>query len=84
MVRDDPLLKALPFCSKAQRRRFVENDVGLDCFALLQDEDLQDLLGSDEKAKAAFRKKYKAKAPPPVETAPVEAAASRTCYALLG
>ena len=47
MVRDDPLLKALPFCSKAQRRRFVDNDVGLDCFALLQDEDLQDLLGAD-------------------------------------
>ena len=43
--------------------------MGLDCFALLQDEDLQDLLGSDEKAKAAFRKKYKTKAPPPVETA---------------
>ena len=47
MVRNDPLLKALPFCSKAQRQRFVENDVGLDCFALLQDDDLQDLLGAD-------------------------------------
>ena len=47
MVRNDPLLKALPFCSKAQRQRFVDNDVGLDCFALLQDDDLTDLLGAD-------------------------------------
>ena len=34
--------------------------------------------GDDEKAKSAFRKKYKKAAPPPVEAAPVEAAASRT------
>ena len=71
MVKNDPLLKALPFCSKAQRQRFVENDVGLDCFALLQDDDLQDLLGDDAKAKAAFRKKYKT-------AAPVESQSSRT------
>ena len=45
----------------AQRQRFVDNEVTLECLALLNDEDLEDLLEGDAEAKASFRLRY----PPP-------------------
>merc|ERR1711938_459827 len=64
---------ALPFLTPAQRRNFVDNDVTLDCLALLHDEDLDDLLEGDDGAKSSFRMRYPdpeaAPAPPSVEEA---------------
>ena len=54
----DPFDAALPFLTPAQRRNFVENDVTLDCLALLHDEDLDDLLEGDDGAKSSFRMRY--------------------------
>ena len=50
----DPFDAALPFLTPAQRRNFVENDVTLDCLALLHDEDLDDLLEGDDEAKLSL------------------------------
>ena len=43
----DPFDAALPFLTPAQRRNFVDNDVTLNCLALLHGEDLGDLLEGD-------------------------------------
>ena len=51
----------LSFLTPAQRQRFVDNEVTLECLALLNDEDLEDLLEGDAEAKASFRLRY----PPP-------------------
>ena len=51
----------LSFLTPAQRQRFVDNEVTLECLALLNDEDLEDLLEGDADAKASFRLRY----PPP-------------------
>ena len=51
----------LSFLTPAQRQRFVDNDVTLECLALLHEEDLDDLLEGDAEAKASFRLRY----PPP-------------------
>ena len=51
----------LSFLTPAQRQRFVDNEVTLECLALLNDEDLDDLLEGDAEAKASFRLRY----PPP-------------------
>ena len=40
----DPFDAALPFLTPAQRRNFADNDVTLDCLALLHEEDLDELL----------------------------------------
>jgi len=55
----------LSFLTPAQRQRFVDNEVTLECLALLNDEDLEDLLGGDAEAKASFRLRY----PPPATDA---------------
>ena len=47
----------LSFLTPAQRQKFVENEA-LDCLALLDDEDLDDLLAGDAAAKASFRFRY--------------------------
>lgn len=47
----------LSFLTPAQRQKFVENEA-LDCLALLDDEDLEDLLEGDAAAKASFRFRY--------------------------
>ena len=54
----DPFDAALPFLTPAQRRNVLENDVTLDCLALLHDEDLDDLLEGDDGAKSSFRMRY--------------------------
>ena len=54
----DPFDAALPFLTPAQRRNFVENDVTLDCLALLHEEDLDELLQGDAEAKSSFRMRY--------------------------
>ena len=51
----------LSFLTPAQRQRFVDNEVTLECLALLNDEDLDDLLEGDADAKASFR----LRSPPP-------------------
>ena len=51
----------LSLLTPAQRQRFVDNEVTLECLALLNDEDLDDLLEGDAEAKASFRLRY----PPP-------------------
>ena len=51
----------LSFLTPAQRQQFVDNEVTLECLALLNDEDLEDLLEGDAEAKASFRLRY----PPP-------------------
>ena len=55
----------LSFLTPAQRQRFVDNEVTLECLALLNDEDLDDLLEGDPEAKASFRLRY----PPPLTDA---------------
>ena len=55
----------LSFLTPAQRQRFVDNEVTLECLALLNDEDLEDLLEGDPEAKASFRLRY----PPPLTDA---------------
>ena len=55
----------LSFLTPAQRQRFVDNEVTLECLALLNDEDLDDLLEGDADAKASFRLRY----PPPANDA---------------
>ena len=55
----------LSFLTPAQRQRFVDNEVTLECLALLNDEDLDDLLEGDAEAKASFRLRY----PPPATDA---------------
>jgi hypothetical protein len=55
----------LSFLTPAQRQRFVDNEVTLECLALLNDEDLEDLLEGDPEAKASFRLRY----PPPATDA---------------
>ena len=55
----------LSFLTPAQRQRFVDNEVTLECLALLNDEDLDDLLEGDADAKASFRLRY----PPPATDA---------------
>ena len=54
----DPFDAALPFLTPAQRRNFVDNDVTLDCLALLHEEDLDELLQGDAEAKSSFRMRY--------------------------
>ena len=56
----------LSFLTPAQRQRFVDNEVTLECLALLNDEDLEDLLEGDAEAKASFRLRYP---PPATDTA---------------
>lgn len=55
----------LSFLTPAQRQRFVDNEVTLECLALLNDEDLDDLLEGNAQAKASFRLRY----PPPASDA---------------
>jgi len=50
--------KVLPFLKPEQHRTFYDNDVTLDYLALLYDNDLDDLLGSDDIAKSRFRALY--------------------------
>jgi hypothetical protein len=54
----DPFDAALPFLTPAQRRNFIDNDVTLDCLALLHEEDLDELLQGDAEAKSSFRMRY--------------------------